>query len=186
MVIIGITGTIGAGKGTAVKLLRHHGFQHYSVREFLKGKLEKMNIEPNRDQLLKLANSLREKGGPSAIVDAIYEEASKNTSDAIIESIRCPGEIDSLKKKGNIFILAIDADQKTRYGRISKRKSETDSVTFEEFKTQEEREFSNEEPFKNNLKKCIAMADYTLENSGSYEELKRQIEIFYNEYLKKR
>ena len=35
MIIIGITGTIGAGKGTIVELLIKKGFKHYSVRDFL-------------------------------------------------------------------------------------------------------------------------------------------------------
>ena len=36
MIIIGITGTLGAGKGTIVDYLcKKRGFLHYSVREFL-------------------------------------------------------------------------------------------------------------------------------------------------------
>jgi len=34
--IIGITGTLGAGKGTIVEILKKKWFGHYSVREFLK------------------------------------------------------------------------------------------------------------------------------------------------------
>lgn len=37
MHIIGITGTLGAGKGTIVEYLKDKkGFAHFSVREFLK------------------------------------------------------------------------------------------------------------------------------------------------------
>ncbi len=36
MIVIGITGMLGAGKGTVVEyLIRKHGYAHYSVREFL-------------------------------------------------------------------------------------------------------------------------------------------------------
>ena len=36
MIIIGITGTLGAGKGTIVEyLVGKKGFKHYSVRELL-------------------------------------------------------------------------------------------------------------------------------------------------------
>ena len=36
MLIIGITGTLGAGKGTVVEyLVEKKGFDHYSVRAFL-------------------------------------------------------------------------------------------------------------------------------------------------------
>ena len=33
--IIGITGTLGAGKGTVVDFLKEKGFRHFSVRDYL-------------------------------------------------------------------------------------------------------------------------------------------------------
>ena len=40
MIVIGITGTIGAGKGTIVEyLVEKKGFLHFSVREFLLKKI---------------------------------------------------------------------------------------------------------------------------------------------------
>ena len=33
-IIIGITGTLGAGKGTVVEYLKKKSFKHYSVRSF--------------------------------------------------------------------------------------------------------------------------------------------------------
>lgn len=62
MLIIGITGTIGAGKGTVVDYLTsRYGFKHYSVRKYLTELLQDQGIEPNRDHFTALANSLREK-----------------------------------------------------------------------------------------------------------------------------
>ena len=42
MIIIGITGTLGAGKGTIVDyLVQEKGFKHYSVRNYLIKEIEK-------------------------------------------------------------------------------------------------------------------------------------------------
>lgn len=41
MIIIGITGTLGAGKGTVVEYLKTKGFKHFSVREFLTQEIKK-------------------------------------------------------------------------------------------------------------------------------------------------
>jgi len=41
MIIIGITGTLGAGKGTVVEYLQEKGFRHYSARGFITKEVEK-------------------------------------------------------------------------------------------------------------------------------------------------
>ena len=49
MIIIGITGTIGAGKGTIVDyLMQKCGFRHYSVRQYLLDVIQKAGLEPIR------------------------------------------------------------------------------------------------------------------------------------------
>jgi dephospho-CoA kinase len=42
--IIGITGTLGAGKGKIVEFLKEKGFEHYSVREYLTQEIKKKRI----------------------------------------------------------------------------------------------------------------------------------------------
>ncbi len=70
MIIIGITGTLGAGKGTVVDYLKEkYGFVHFSVREFLRGEVLKRGMEPNRDSFTSVANDLRAHHTPSYIVD---------------------------------------------------------------------------------------------------------------------
>ena len=62
MIIIGITGTIGAGKGTIVEYLTDKkGFTHYSVRSFLIDEIKKRGFEVNRDSMVLVANDLRKK-----------------------------------------------------------------------------------------------------------------------------
>jgi dephospho-CoA kinase len=177
MKILGITGTIGAGKGTVVEyLVENYGFTHYSVRNFLIQKAQKLNLPLNRDTYVAIANALRERHSPSYIIDELYNEAAKNGGDAIIESIRTPGEIESLRNKENFSLWAVDADPKIRYERITARKSETDQISYDTFLSNEQREMTAEDPTKQNLAACIRQADLLLINNGNFDKLFQQIE----------
>lgn len=179
MLIIGITGTLGAGKGTVVEYLRtQRQFAYFSVRQFLMEEVHKRGLEPNRDSLTLVANDLRQNHSPSYIVDELYKQAAEAGGNAIIESIRAVGEVESLRKKGSFVLLAVDADPKTRYERIRKRGSETDHIDFATFLANEQREMENTDPNKQNLKACMRMADIRLENNGSFEELHQEIDRF--------
>ncbi len=177
MIIIGITGTLGAGKGTIVDyLVEEKGFTHYSVRGFLIEEIKKRNLTVNRDSMTHIANELRAANSPSFVVDQLYNQAIEKGNNCIIESIRTEGEIISLRKKDNFYFLAVDADPNIRYDRIKLRKSSTDNVSKEIFLQNEEREFESTDPNKQNLKRCIELADYVLKNNGSIDELTDQLE----------
>ncbi|MBX2904362.1 MAG: AAA family ATPase [Chitinophagales bacterium] len=177
MRIIGITGTLGAGKGTIVEYLQNqHGFLHFSVRDFLSAEIVKRKLPLNRDSMVEVANELRAKYSPSYIVEQLYELAKKSGKNSIIESIRTMGEVKALRQLHGFRLLAVDAAPELRYQRISERKSATDSVSFETFMDNERREMVSTDETKQNLSACIAAADFKLMNDGTFEELYAQIE----------
>jgi len=177
MLIIGITGTLGAGKGTIVDyLIKEKGFLHFSVRSFISEEIIRRGKPVNRDSMVEVANDLRKQNSPSFITDCLFEEALKTGKNSVIESIRTPGEVYSLKNKGRFILLAIDADPKVRYDRIIRRKSETDHIDYETFLGNERREMSSTDPNAQNLKKCMELADFKLWNNGTIEQLNQQVE----------
>ena len=93
MIIFGITGTLGAGKGTVVEYLKQKGFTHYSVREFLIEEIKRRGLPVNRDSMNMIGEGLRAEHGASYIVGILYDRAAQAGADAIIDSIRTPGEI---------------------------------------------------------------------------------------------
>ena len=177
MIIIGITGTLGAGKGTIVEyLVNNKGFKHYSVRQFLIEEIKKQGLQVNRDTMTEVANELRAKYSPSYIIEQLYKTAESNSGNAIIESIRTPGEVEFLKRQGNFYLIAVDADPQIRYDRITLRASETDHISFETFIANEKREFTTSDPNKQNLSLCIQLADIVIQNNGNIVELQQQLE----------
>jgi dephospho-CoA kinase len=177
MIVIGITGTLGAGKGTVVDyLVQKKGFVHYSVRAFLTEEIEKRGLIVNRDSMTEVANELRMNNSPSFVTDELFRRALKSGNNCVIESIRTPGEIESLRSKGPFYLFAVDADPPLRFSRISERKSATDQVDYETFLANEKREMHSGDPNKQNLHDCIKMADYVFSNNSSIEALYAQVE----------
>ena len=175
MITIGITGTIGAGKGETVSYLERKGFKHYSVRSFLEKELKKKGMPIRRDTMTDLADQLRKEHSPEYIIQQIYEEARAIGKDCVIESIRALGEVDFLKKQGNFFLIAVDALLKIRYDRIIKRKSALDHVTFSQFEKDNDREMASNEPSRGNITSCIGRADFIIQNDGTIMELRKKI-----------
>jgi dephospho-CoA kinase len=177
MIIIGITGTLGAGKGTIVEyLVREKGFIHFSVRSFITGEILRQGLPVDRDSMVVVANKLRADHSPSYIIDQLYIQALQSGKNCIIESIRTPGEVQSLREKGNFLLFAVDADPQLRYERIVMRNSETDRISYETFVENEKREMQSDDPNKQNIGKCIEQADQVFMNNSSVEMLFCQVE----------
>jgi dephospho-CoA kinase len=178
MLIIGITGTLGAGKGTIVDyLVQEKGFVHFSVRGFITEEIHRQGLPVNRDSMVTVANKLRADHSPSYITDQLYEQALITGKNCIIESIRTPGEVQSLREKGNFLLFAVDADPLLRYDRIVMRNSETDRISYSTFVENEEREMQSNDPAKQNIGKCIEQADQIFYNNSSVDDLYKLIEM---------
>ncbi len=181
--IIGITGTDGAGKGTVVEyLVTKKGFTHYSSRDLLLAEVLKEGIEPTRNELRLMGNKMRTLYGDDVIVEkALTQIKIDNIQHAVVESIRAFAEAKTLQEQGAI-LLAVDADTHLRYERVQSRRSEKDHVSFEQFIEHEELEKNDTDPHGMQKARVMEMADYTIFNDGTKEELQQAIEEFLHVY----
>lgn len=177
--IIWITWTLGAGKGTISEyLIANKSFKHYSVSDYIVEEIKKRWLEINRDAMYQVWRDLKKRNWADFIVKELYKKAKQEWNNAIIESIRSPWEVDWLKELDDFKLISVDADIKTRYDRIKLRGSSKDNVDFETFVANNERERNSDstDPTKINLSKCIQLADFKINNGWSFEELYKQLD----------
>lgn len=180
--IIGIAGTLGAGKGTVVDYLKTKGFVHFSSSDVLRRILSERTQEATRLNMSNLANELMStyEGG---VLHFSHEYAKQDGhTDYILEALHRVSEGEYIKKIGGI-ILGIDADVQVRYDRaISRKEGLKDEVTFEQFLADSNREDEGKTGSGPNIKAVIKMADYTVTNNDTLAELHTQIEQFLSKF----
>lgn len=184
--MIGITGTDGAGKGTVVDyLVEKKGFKRYHVRSLLLKEIEEKGLPNDRATMRLVANDIRREFGNDAFVVRFLKEAQeKGDTHVVIDSIRAKAEAETLRNQGGI-LLCVDADRKIRYERIKERASSSDHVTFEEFILLEEREMNDPDPSGMQKAEVMKMADHTILNNVSLDALYADVERFLEHYRSK-
>ena len=166
--IIGLTGSLAAGKGIVANFLKEKGFVYLSlsdeVRELARGK----KIEITRKTLQDFANSLREENGAGYFATLVYNKIiNQQYKNVVVDGIRNPAEIDVLKKLKNFFLVSVDASLEIRFKRIVERDRESDPKTYDEFLKVDSRDKGfGEKETGQGVGKCMARADYTLINEG--------------------
>lgn len=176
--IIGITGSFGAGKGSVANyLVKKKGFKHFSARAFITEEVKRRGLPVDRDSMTVVANDLRQQGGPTHIFEQLVHQAKESGGDAVIESIRAVAEAKYIKDQGG-YVLGVDADPRVRYERIVKRGSETDHVSFEEWREQELRESNPDDPTKQDIFGALRESDQVINNTKTLPELHAEVDNF--------
>lgn len=174
--IIGVTGSFGAGKGAVVDyLVREKNFSDFSARTFITKEIKHRDMPVNRDSMIIVSNDLRKQHGPEYIIESLYRDAAEKGGDAVVESLRAVAEVRLIKRLGG-FVLGVDADPHIRYDRAVARGSDTDSVSFDEWLEQERKESNPDDPTKQHIFGALQESNVVIENNGTLEELHAKIE----------
>lgn len=172
--IIGLTGKNGSGKGEAAHFLVNAGYQYFSLSDEVREELERRGAAVTRDSLTATANELRGTFGAGVLAERTLAKLDP-TAHAVVDSIRNPFEVETLRRREGFHLISVEANPKVRFERIRARNREKDPQTYEQFLEVEAREAQSDDPASQQLNRTGEMADAVVENNGSIDDLHDQI-----------
>lgn len=172
--LLGLVGEMAAGKTTATNYLKEkYGAVSFRFSDMLRDMLRRLHLPETRENLQKLSTALRQAFGDDIMSTVMKEDmASADAPVLIIEGIRRPSDVAMFSGMPNFHLLAIAADARTRYERITNRSENPDDrgKTWEEF----QKEILQEAEQK--IGDIAAKAEIVLQNHGTKEALFSEIE----------
>jgi dCMP deaminase len=173
--VIGLTGTNAAGKTIVSEHLKKQGFSYLSLSDEIREELAQRGEQATRENLIAMGNLLRRTFGPAVLAERIKARLEPGRN-YVIDSIRNPAEVESLRRLPGFHLLYIDAPIELRYRRAHERGDARTPATFEEFVEQERREMQSDDLAAQQLRACFQMADAQLINDADLEALGRRID----------
>jgi len=189
--VIGITGTILAGKGTVVDILKSLGFKHVSIRDLIKEELVRQKFSVSRANMQDMGNIMRKKHGLEYWMKMALDKYANDSTPLIIESIRNPAEIIYLKKNSKFFLIGMDAPYELRFERVKKRDADLDRKDQYTFEFDDARDKGFNEPLNGQqVGMCLVQSDFLIYNDEEFTDLKsskiyKEVIEIYEKIMKK-
>ncbi len=180
MIIIGLTGQPSSGKDTVAEYLVSLGFEHISTSDLIREEMKKSGLPLERSSLSQFANEKRKERGPGYLASLAIQKVNGNS---VISGLRNPSEVDILRAefKDNFICIAIEAPIDIRYVWAKNRGRIGDSISFEQFKKEEEVERQGNRDSQQ-VDAVIKMADKLVINDSTKENLINKVNEIVKEY----
>lgn len=181
-IIIGLTGSMGCGKGEIVKILEKEGFLYITLSMMVREEARNRGVEEEREKLMEVGNCLRSEEGAGVL----GRRALKKISDSdcgmwVVDGIRNPAEIEELRDGEGVHIVGVYTGKELLVERIIGRGRESDATDRDEILRKIEREWGQGEPEDGQqVGKCMKMTDFVVKNEGTLEELQENFINYYN------
>jgi dephospho-CoA kinase len=179
--IVCIVGMAGSGKSIVADEFVKNGFSYLRFGQLNLDIIKEMGLEVNEASERKVRKSLRKEHGMAAhaILNIPKIDELLKKSNVVVDGLYSWSEYKILKEKygDSMKVVAVFSPPEMRYDRLVNRAVENDekqrfrSFTKEESKARDYDEIENIEKGG-----PIAMASYTIINTGTLEELKQEIE----------
>jgi dCMP deaminase len=169
--IFGLSGFNGSGKGEVLAYLEARSFYPFSLSDVIRRQLEEQGLEETRDRMIEAGRAIRTDKGPGGLAEILAGQlvADRNY---VVDSVRHPAEVDVLRRRTPEFhLIWVDAPAEIRLARMNARGRAGDATTLEDLRVQEGRELGSADPAGQQLIAVRNLADTTLVNDGSIEEL---------------
>ncbi|MBD3330247.1 dephospho-CoA kinase [Candidatus Peregrinibacteria bacterium] len=183
--IIGLTGSMGSGKGEVVNILKSMGYEYITLSTMVREEAQRQGIKEERTKLMEIGNNMRKQEGAGVLAQRALKKISDSKHENwVIDGIRNPAEIEELKKGDGVNVIAVYADKEILIERILERDRASDPKSRMDIANKIDREWGFGEPEEGQqVGKCIEMADQVLKNEGTLEDLNRQFMAYYGQLI---
>lgn len=176
MLIFGLTGLAGCGKGEVANYLKSYGFQRFVFSNILKKEAKKRglvsnDLEKQKEFLSKLGDRLRKESGKMEILAIMIIEQIKvrKLDKVVVDGFRSVEEVNIFRKTFPGFkLIFIDTPEEIRFQR---RKLDDPKANLKSFRERDERDIKEK-----GLGEVIKIADIKIDNSGTRKELYNKLE----------
>lgn len=173
-IIIGISGEIASGKDTAARyLVDRYGAKLFMFSDPLRDVLSRLHLAQTRENLTRVSGVLRGAFGDDILSNSIAMDAAHDPSMlVVIDGVRRHTDIKAVSGLPEFSLVYVEADMRTRYERIVKRRQNADDATktFEDFQRDHLLETEVGIP------ELKADARSVISNEGTLEELRAQVD----------
>jgi dephospho-CoA kinase len=171
MKVVSIVGMAGAGKSEVAGVFEENGFVSIRFGDLTDDEIKKRGLELNEKNERYIRELIRKQHGMSAYAKLNLpriDEVSKH-SDVVIDGLYSWEEYTFLKTyyQEDFYVVAVWSSPVTRYGRLTNRRNRC--LTLEEAANRDKTEIENI-----NKGGPIAMADFTITNESSLENLEKE------------
>jgi dephospho-CoA kinase len=173
MKVVAIVGMTGSGKSEIARLFRDGGFATVRFGDITDEEVRKQGLPLTEENERPVREGLRKEHGMAAYARLSMPriDVALGNSNVVVDGLYSWEEYTFLKEyyKDNLIVVAVWSSPKTRYARLGKRKVRP--LTPKEAAGRDYAEIE-----KLNKGGPICMADFTVLNDDSLDELKKQVE----------
>lgn len=179
--ILGLTGPMASGKSTVVTALKKRGFKLITLSDMVREECRRLGLPEEREQLMEIGQKLRCESGAGVLAQRALEKIGRSEDQWVVDGIRNPAEVDVLRSHPDFVLVANTAPEELIIQRILSRKRPDDTLDEESIRKKLRRELGEGEPADGQqVGKCIAMADYTFENTMPMDEVEEAFKKLYS------
>jgi len=176
--VVSIVGMTGAGKSEVSRVFEQNGFIRVRFGDLTDEEMRKRGLESNEENERLVRELLRREQGAAAYaklnlpkIEQALNPSQGEGQDVVVDGLYSWEEYTYLKARygEDLYLVAVWSSPKTRYARLTTRSSRR--LTLEEAISRDRAEIEN-------IAKGgpIAMADFTIINESSLEDLRREAE----------
>ena len=174
MKVVSIVGMAGAGKSEVAGLFQKESFAKIRFGDITDAEIKRRGLELNEENERYVRELLRREQGMAAYarLNQPAIDSALKSRDVVIDGLYSWEEYISLKANygEDFYVVAVWASPRTRYARLTARPER--GLTLDEADSRDKTEIENV-----NKGGPIAMADFTIINESSVDDLRKEVKM---------